>query len=80
MSPKTSESGGTTRDTGGAAAPARLAVLLLAVVALIFVFENTRATRIRLLGPEVTMPLWTALLATGLIGALCGAYVMKRRG
>ncbi|MEV7073884.1 DUF1049 domain-containing protein [Streptomyces sp. NPDC091972] len=80
MSPKTSESGGTTSNTGGAAAPARLVVLLLAVVALIFVFENTRATRIRLLGPEVTVPLWTALLATGLIGALCGAYVVKRRG
>ncbi|MDH6515474.1 putative integral membrane protein [Streptomyces sp. SAI-208] len=79
MSPKTSESG-TATGTKGAATPARLAVLLLAVLALIFVFENTRATRIRLLAPEVTVPLWTALLATGLIGALCGAYAMRRRG
>lgn len=79
MSPKTAESG-TTRGRSGAATPARLAVLLLAALALTFVFENTRATRIRLLVSEVTMPLWTALLATGLIGALCGAYAMRRRG
>ena len=79
MSPKTS-AGGTTKDRNGSVTPARAVVLLLAVLALTFIFENTRATRIRLLVPEVTMPLWTALLATGLIGALCGAYVMKRRG
>lgn len=59
--------------------PGRVAVLLLAALALIFIFENTRATRIRLLIPEVTVPLWTALLATALIGALCGAYFMRRR-
>ncbi|WP_328751620.1 LapA family protein [Streptomyces sp. NBC_00285] len=79
MSPKTSESG-TGKDRGGAVTPARVIVLLLAVLALIFIFENTRETKIKLLIPDVTMPLWTALLATGLIGALCGAYFMKRRG
>jgi uncharacterized integral membrane protein len=78
MSPKTSESG-TSKGGGGAVAPARVIVLLLAVLALIFIFENTRETKIRLLIPDVTMPLWTALLATGLIGSLCGAYFMKRR-
>ncbi|MEV3914749.1 LapA family protein [Streptomyces canus] len=79
MSPKTSAAG-TTEGRSGTMPPARAVVLLLAALALTFIFENTRATRIRLLVPEVTMPLWTALLATGLIGALCGAYVMKRRG
>ncbi|MFD3836535.1 LapA family protein [Streptomyces sp. NPDC058642] len=79
MSPKTSESGGATSGRGSPVTPARVVVLLLAVLALIFIFENTRATRIRLLIPEVTMPLWMALLATGVIGALCGAYFMKRR-
>jgi uncharacterized integral membrane protein len=59
--------------------PARVVVVLLAVLALIFIFENTRDTKIRLLIPEVTLPLWMALLATGLIGALCGAYFMRRR-
>lgn len=52
---------------------------MLTVLALVFIFENTRSTEIRLLIPEVTMPLWLALLGTGVIGALCGAYFMKRR-
>ncbi|WP_333737821.1 LapA family protein [Streptomyces sp. IBSBF 2806] len=75
---KTAEGGG--RSGGfGAATPGRIAVLVLAVLALVFVFGNTRATEIRLLVPVVTMPLWTALLATGLIGALCGAYFAYSR-
>ncbi len=83
MSPKTSESGGGT--SGGRAGardlvtPGRVAVVALGLLALIFIFENTRATKIRLLIPEVTMPLWMALLATAVIGALCGAYFMNRR-
>ncbi|MCX5007347.1 DUF1049 domain-containing protein [Streptomyces sp. NBC_00638] len=82
MSPKTSESVGESGGKGpreGLLTPVRVTVALLAVLALIFVFENTRNTKIRLLVPEVTMPLWMALLATGLIGALCGAYAMRRR-
>ncbi|WP_097274727.1 LapA family protein [Streptomyces sp. TLI_55] len=79
MSPKTSASGGTAGGKQSAVTPARIVVLLLAVLALIFIFENTGETKIRLLIPEVTMPLWMALLATGVIGALCGAYFMRRR-
>ncbi|MER6135053.1 LapA family protein [Streptomyces sp. NPDC001815] len=80
MSPKTSQSGGGARAGGGnLLTPGRVAVVVLAVLALVFIFENTRATRIRLLVPEVTMPLWMALLGTALIGALCGAYFMGRR-
>jgi uncharacterized integral membrane protein len=81
MSPKTTER--VTTSGGGwraALTPGRVAVLLLAVLALIFIFENTRSTKIRLLIPEVSVPLWTALLATALIGSLCGAYFMRRRG
>ncbi|SEE74182.1 Protein of unknown function [Streptomyces sp. 3213] len=79
MSPKTTESGGRTGQRERLLTPARTTVLLLAVLALVFIFENTRDTRIRLLIPEVTMPLWMALLATAVIGALCGAYFMRRR-
>ncbi|MDV9177315.1 LapA family protein [Streptomyces sp. W16] len=79
MSPKTTESGGRTGRRERLLTPARITVLLLAVLALIFIFENTHDTRIRLLIPEVTMPLWMALLATAIIGALCGAYFMRRR-
>jgi uncharacterized integral membrane protein len=82
MTPKTSERGRTGErrgGLGGALTPARVTVLVLAVLALIFIFENTRRTEIRLLVPEVSMPLWAALLATGAVGALCGAYFTKRR-
>jgi hypothetical protein len=82
MSPKTSETAGASgaKSRGGPLAPGRVSVAAPALLALIFVFENTRSTKIRLFLPEVTMPLWTALLGTGAIGALCGAYAMKRRG
>ncbi|MFI9154417.1 DUF1049 domain-containing protein [Streptomyces sp. NPDC053367] len=59
--------------------PARYVVLALAVLALIFIFQNNDSTEIRLLIPVVTMPLWVALLATGVIGVLVGAYFMRRR-
>lgn len=59
--------------------PGRVAVLVLAVLALVFIFQNTRHTRIRLLIPEVTMPLSTALLAAAAIGSFFGAYFMRRR-
>ncbi|MFE0132143.1 DUF1049 domain-containing protein [Streptomyces sp. NPDC059037] len=84
MSPSTPTSGSKKSSSGGggirgAMTPGRVAVLALAVLGLVFIFENTRHTKIRLLIPEVTMPLWVALLVTGLIGALCGAYFMRRR-
>ncbi|MGW6022369.1 DUF1049 domain-containing protein [Streptomyces sp. NPDC055099] len=71
--------GGSGGGGGGVMTPGRIAVLAIAVLTLVFIFENTRHTKIRLLIPEVTMPLWVALLGTGLIGALCGAYFMRRR-
>lgn len=82
MSAKTSAKSGAggVRGRGDWVTPGRVVVALLAVLALVFIFENTRNTEIRLLIPEVTMPLWMALLGTGVIGALCGAYFMKRRG
>ncbi|MFE6620206.1 DUF1049 domain-containing protein [Streptomyces sp. NPDC008086] len=72
----TSQSG---RKSGPPLTPKGISVLVLLAVALVFIFENTRETEIRLLVPLVTMPLWLALLAVGLIGALVGAYFMGRR-
>lgn len=57
--------------------PARVAVLVLAVLALIFIFENTGKIRIRLLVPVVTMPLWGALLTTFVIGLIVGAFARR---
>lgn len=81
MSPSTSSGGskGGSGGGGGVMTPGRIAVLVVAVLTLVFIFENTHHTKIRLLIPEVTMPLWVALLGTGLIGALCGAYFVRRR-
>ncbi|MEI5519160.1 LapA family protein [Streptomyces brasiliscabiei] len=81
MSPKTQERVGThgRKRWGDLLTPGRVVVGLLAVLALVFVFQNTQSTDIQLLVSEVTMPLWLALLGTGLVGAVCGAYVMRRR-
>ncbi|NBE56462.1 DUF1049 domain-containing protein [Streptomyces boluensis] len=81
MSSSASSNGGGKQSgkKGGLLTPGRLSVAALGILGLVFIFENTSHTKIRLLIPEVTMPLWTALLATGVIGALCGAFLMKRR-
>ncbi|WP_329173498.1 MULTISPECIES: DUF1049 domain-containing protein [unclassified Streptomyces] len=59
--------------------PGRIAVLVIAVFALVFVFENTHSVRIRLIVPEVTVPLWQALLATLVAGWLCGRFLRGSR-
>ncbi|MEU1231755.1 DUF1049 domain-containing protein [Streptomyces sp. NPDC005828] len=81
MSPKQTPrtSGGGTSRLAGAFTPGRIAMIVVAVLTLVFIFENTREVRIRLLIPEVTMPLYVALLATALLGAACGYYVAARR-
>ncbi|MFJ8310382.1 MULTISPECIES: DUF1049 domain-containing protein [unclassified Streptomyces] len=86
MSPKDASSGTRTKAggsakgrAGGALTPARIAVLALGVLALVFIFENTRQVKIRLLIPEVSMPLYLALLAVFVVGLGCGGYFMRRR-
>ncbi|MFD3724223.1 lipopolysaccharide assembly protein LapA domain-containing protein [Streptomyces sp. NPDC058671] len=81
MSPKE-----TSRASGGggsrlteALTPGRIAMLALAVMTLVFIFQNTGQVRIRLLVPVVTMPLYLALLATTLIGVACGFSFAARR-
>ncbi|MET9496526.1 LapA family protein [Streptomyces sp. NPDC006552] len=75
MSPKDSADSA----KSGTFTPGRIAVLLLVVLVLVFIFENTRRVQIRLLVPEVTMPLWMALAAVAVIGAVCGGYGVARR-
>jgi uncharacterized integral membrane protein len=57
----------------------RIAVLVLVALALVFIFENFHDVRIRLIVPEVTMPLWLALLITFVIGGLCGLLARSWR-
>lgn len=82
MSPKTVQ---TPPDAGAGGSPSkfltpgRIAVMVLVVLGLVFIFENTHSVRIRMLIPVVTMPLWGALLITAVIGGLAGAYLVRRR-
>lgn len=53
-------------------------ILLVAVI--IFIAENNDDVRIRIIaGPKVTMPMWMALFAAALVGALIAALMRYRR-
>ncbi|ARF65263.1 MULTISPECIES: LapA family protein [Streptomyces] len=78
MSPK-DVSSGSGRGTGWIT-PGRVVVALLVVLVAVFICVNTNKVTIRVLIPEVTMPLWLALLAVFVIGLLCGGYLFRRRG
>lgn len=49
------------------------------IVGLIFVFENTRKVKVRFLVPEVSSPLWFALLITFVLGGLTGYFLSRHR-
>ncbi|MFJ8923634.1 Protein of unknown function (DUF1049) [Streptomyces sp. LamerLS-316] len=67
-------------SSGSAFTPARIAVTVLAVLAIVFICVNTAEVTIRVIIPKVTMPLWAALLGVFVAGVLCGAYLFRRRG
>lgn len=52
---------------------------LITAIALVFIFENRESVKIRLLVPEVTMPLWGALLIAWGLGVLAGVIILRRR-
>lgn len=82
MATRTSTTRGGTRRGGRWAdvlAPGPLLFGILGILGLIFIFENTRDTKIRVWIPEVTMPVWLALLITGAIGFLVASYFFGRR-
>lgn len=64
---------------GGAVRASRVALAVVAVLAIVFICENTRQVRVRVLIPEVTMPLWLAMAVVAVIGAACGGYLSRRR-
>ncbi|GGW40921.1 hypothetical protein GCM10010381_27130 [Streptomyces xantholiticus] len=53
--------------------------VLITAIALVFIFENRASVEIRLLIPEVTMPLWGALLIAWALGMLACAFTVRRR-
>jgi uncharacterized integral membrane protein len=52
---------------------------VLVVLLLVFAVENRHQTRIRFIIPEVTAPLWLALLVSALIGAAACALLTRQR-
>jgi uncharacterized integral membrane protein len=51
---------------------------VITAIALVFVFENRESVKIRLLVPEVTMPLWGALLIAWGLGVLASVIMLRR--
>ena len=49
--------------------------VMLAVLAFVFVVENTKETKIRCFVPQVTAPLWMGLILAALLGALAGGLI-----
>jgi uncharacterized integral membrane protein len=66
-------------DGGGRTMAGWILFAVVIVLAAAFIFENTDEVTIRLLIPEVTTPLYLALLAVFLVGMGCGGYLFRRR-
>ena len=56
-----------------------VAGVALAVLLVVFIFENTARTRIRFIVPEAEAPLWVALFIAVLLGAVIGALFTLHR-
>ena len=89
--PPTASSGATARPAGGHAAPpgsgrrgrrfstGQLLGALLFVLTLVFVFENTRSVKVRLIIPEVSAPLALPIVIAAVLGAGVAWLLRYRR-
>ncbi|MFF2779977.1 LapA family protein [Streptomyces sp. NPDC058052] len=57
-----------------------LGFVLVAALAIWFIAANTGSVTIRLWIPTVTLPLWTVLTVTLLVGIVLGLFLALRRG
>jgi len=57
----------------------QLAGVVLVAVSVVFAVENTRRTKIRFIVPDVTVPLWLALIVPLVLGFAGGALFVHRR-
>ena len=61
--------------------PRGIAAIVLGILVIVFIAENTRHVKMRFIaGPEVSAPVWLALLIAALVGALAGLLIQRRRG
>jgi uncharacterized integral membrane protein len=59
--------------------PGQIAGLVFLVLAMVFIFENTKSVQVRLIIPEVKAPLFVALLIAAVLGALATLLIQWRR-
>jgi uncharacterized integral membrane protein len=52
---------------------------LLLVLVVVFIIENSRQVKIRLIIPEVTAPLYVAILISAVLGGLIASLLRYRR-
>lgn len=52
---------------------------ILFVVVIVFIIENSRQVRVRLIFPEVQAPLYVPILIAAVLGGLIGALLRYRR-
>lgn len=52
---------------------------LLLILVVVFIAENSRKVKIRLIFPEVTAPLYVAILIAAVLGGIIGALLRYRR-
>ena len=76
--------GGPAGHPGGAPQPKRpvstgqILAGLLFVIVVVFILENTRSVKVRLIGPEVKAPLAVPIVIAAVLGALV-AWLMRLR-
>ncbi|MBW3573751.1 MAG: DUF1049 domain-containing protein [Actinobacteria bacterium] len=58
----------------------QLAGVVFLLIAVVFILQNRSSTTIRFLGPEVTTPLWVALLLSFILGLLAGGLLARKPG
>ncbi|MFD9030208.1 LapA family protein [Streptomyces sp. NPDC059567] len=56
-----------------------IAIVVLTGLAIWFIAANTGSVTIRLWIPTVTLPLWSVLTVTLLVGVVLGLYIARRR-
>ncbi|MGI8983056.1 MAG: lipopolysaccharide assembly protein LapA domain-containing protein [Acidimicrobiales bacterium] len=59
--------------------PHQTMAVVLVILSVVFVVENRQEATIRFLVPEITAPLWLALVAAVLLGVGIGALLARQR-
>jgi len=52
---------------------------LLFVLTIVFILENSRKVKVRLIGPEVEAPLYVTIIVAAVLGALIASLLRYRR-